>query len=79
MPPEEQAGRGRRWEARSAALLPELLNRAEWLEGRRGHRPGGRELPAAPRDAEAVLTHLKGGGGWGDWIGSLPLLRTGCT
>ncbi|MDV6373394.1 AAA domain-containing protein [Deinococcus arenicola] len=65
---KQQAGRWKEVEARSAALLPELLKRAEWLEGRTVTGLDGREPPAVQVDAVAVLEHLKGGGGWGNWL-----------
>ncbi|QFP77455.1 AAA domain-containing protein [Deinococcus sp. AJ005] len=72
---KEQTGRWQEVETRSAALLPDLLARAEWLEGRAVTGLDGHETPAVQSDAEAVLKHLKDGGGWGNWLSKPQAVR----
>lgn len=63
-----QFGRWKDLGARTAALLPEVLQRADWLEQHTPAGTEGRDPQTLRNDAEAVLEHLKDGGSWGNFL-----------
>lgn len=64
----EQAGRWDEVARQSAQLLPELLERVDWLEQQGVAGLEGRDLATVRSDAEAVHEHLSSGGSWGNFL-----------
>ena len=72
---KEQLGLWQEVQARSDELLPELLQRADWLEQLQLTGTEGRAPESLRVDAQAVLDHLKGGGNWGGFFGKPAAVR----
>ena len=65
---KEQAGRWDEVSRRSHELLPNLREKAEWLETTSVAGLEGRDHAGVRTDAEAVLAHLQSGGNWGNFL-----------
>lgn len=65
------SGQMSRWQdvqARSDQALPDLLQRAAWVEATSLSGTEGHEPEALRHDAQTVLDHLQAGGNWGNFL-----------